>query len=82
MTTLKNYWKAGFGTSAGFATTILIGMLFAVPGLALVFNENKKPKESRRTSILIIGFILLFIGVALTFGMFGGTAANLLGNQF
>jgi hypothetical protein len=82
MATFKNYWKAGFGTSAGFVTTILIGMLFAVPGLAIVFNQNKKPKESRSTSMLIIGFILLFIGVALTFGMFGGTAANLLGNQF
>lgn len=82
MATLKNYFKAGFGTSAGFATTLLIGMFFAVPGLALVFNENKKPKEKRSTSMLIIGFILLFIGVALTFGMFGGTAANLLGNQF
>jgi hypothetical protein len=82
MATFKNYWKAGFGTSAGFVTTLLIGMLFAVPGLAIVFSQNKKPKESRSTSMLIIGFILLFIGVALTFGMFGGTAANLLGNQF
>lgn len=82
MTSLKNYWKAGFGTSAGFVTTILIGMIFAVPGLALVMSENKKPKDSRNQIMLVIGFILLFIGVALTFGMFGGTAANLLGNQF
>lgn len=82
MADLKNYFKAGFGTSAGFATTLLLGMLFAVPGLVLVMKENKKPKESRNTAMLIIGFILLFIGVALTFGMFGGTAANLLGNQF
>ena len=82
MATLKNYFKVGFGTSAGFATTILIGMLFAVPGMALIFNENKKPKEKRNTGLLIFAFILLFIGVALTFGMFGGTAANMLGNQF
>lgn len=82
MATFKNYFKAGFGTSAGFATTLLLGMLFAVPGLVLVMKENKKQKESRNTAMLIIGFILLFIGVALTFGMFGGTAANLLGNQF
>ena len=82
MTTFKNYWLAGFGTSAGFVTTLLIGMLFAVPGLVLVMKENKKPKNSRSTALLILGFILLFIGVALTFGMFGGTAANLLGNQF
>ncbi len=82
MSTIKNYFKAGFGTSAGFASTILIGMLFAVPGLVLVMKENKKDKKSRNTATLIIGFILLFIGVALTFGMFGGTAANLLGNEF
>lgn len=82
MATLKNYFKAGFGTSAGFATTLLIGMAFAVPGLVLVMKENKKPQESRNTATLIIGFLLLFIGVALTFGMFGGTAANLLENQF
>lgn len=82
MATFKNYWKAGFGTSAGFATTILLGMLFAVPGLVLVMKENKKPKEKRNTGILVLGFILLFIGVALTFGMFGGAATNMLGNQF
>lgn len=82
MATLKNYFKAGFGTSAGFATTLLLGMAFAIPGFILVTKENKKTKESRSTAILIIGFLLLFIGVALTFGMFGGTAANLLGNQF
>ena len=82
MSTLKNYWKAGFGTSAGIATTFLVGMVFAVPGLAILFNENKKPKSARNTALLILGFILLFIGVALTFGMFGGAATNLLGNQF
>jgi predicted tellurium resistance membrane protein TerC len=78
----KNYFKAGFGTSAGFAFTILIGMLFAIPGLVIVMKENKKPKSERSTITLVIGFLLLFIGVALTFGMFGGTAANLLGNEF
>ena len=51
MTSFKNYWKAGFGTSAGFVTTLLIGMIFAVPGLALVMSQNKKPKDSRNQKI-------------------------------
>lgn len=82
MTKFSNYWKAGFGTSAGFATTLLIGIALFLPGYILVARENKKMKQDRNTSMLVIGFILMFIGVALTFGMFAGDTLNSLSNQF
>lgn len=82
MVKFSNYWKAGFGTSAGFATTLLLGIALFLPGYILVARENKKLKPDRNQMMLIIGFILMFIGVALSFGMFAGDALNSLSNQF
>lgn len=82
MVKISNYWKYGFGASAGFATTILLGLLFLIPGFILVTRENKKPKGDRNTTLLVIGFIIMFIGVALSFGIGGGQALNSLANQF
>jgi glycerol uptake facilitator-like aquaporin len=86
MPTLKNYWKAGFGTGGGvlsaFMAAMLVALVFFVPGFILITRENKKPKESRNTTMLVIGFILMFIGVILSTGALGGTALNSLSNQF
>ena len=82
MTKFKNYWLAGFGTSAGFATTILLGLLFFIPGYILVARENKKLKPDRNQTMLVIGFVLMFIGVAVSLGLFAGDALNSLSNQF
>ncbi len=79
MVKFSNYWKAGFGTSAGFATTILVGLALFIPGFILVTRENKKSKKN--TGLLVLGFILMFLGVALGFGLFGGEALNMLSNQ-
>lgn len=84
--TLKNYWKAGFGTGGGFlsafAAAMLLGLVFFIPGFILITRENKKPKESRNTTNLVIGFVLMFIGVILTAGAFAGDTLNALANQF
>ncbi len=86
MPTLKNYWKAGFGTGGGvisaFMAAMLIALVFFIPGFILITRENKKPKESRNTTMLVIGFVLMFIGVILSTGALGGTALNSLSNQF
>lgn len=82
MAKISNYWKGGFGFSAGFATMVLVGLLFLIPGFILVTRENKKPKGERNTTLLVIGFIIMFIGVALSLGLGGGQALNSLANQF
>lgn len=82
MVKFKNYWLAGFGTSAGFATTILLGVALFLPGYIIVTRENKKMKQDRNTTMLVIGFVLMFLGVALSLGMFAGDALNSLSNQF
>jgi glycerol uptake facilitator-like aquaporin len=85
-TTLKNYWKAGFGTGGGvisaFMAAMFVALLFFIPGFILITRENKKSKESRDTTMLVVGFVLMFIGVILSAGAFGGTALNSLANQF
>lgn len=84
--TLKNYWRAGFGTGGGvisaFMAAMLVALLFFVPGFILITRENKKPKESRDTTMLVVGFILMFIGVILSAGAFAGDTLNSLANQF
>lgn len=86
MPTLKNYWKAGFGTGGGvlssFMVAILVALLFFIPGFILITRENKKPKEDRNNALLIGGFVLMFIGVILSTGAFAGTTLNSLENQF
>jgi uncharacterized membrane protein YqaE (UPF0057 family) len=75
MAKFKNYWLAGFGSSSGFATTILLALLFFVPGFIIV-------RKNKGKSIRILGYILMFIGVALSLGMFSDTAFNSLSNEF
>jgi uncharacterized membrane protein len=85
-TTLKNYWKAGFGTGGGvisaFMAAMLVALVFFIPGFILITRENKKPKESRDTTMLVVGFVLMFIGVVLSTGAFAGETLNSLANQF
>lgn len=84
MKSLKNYWKAGFGTGGGFlsafAVSILIGLLFFIPGFIMVSRENKK-KLKNMTNV-VIGFVLMFIGAIVSAGAFLGDTLNSLSNQF
>ena len=47
-----------------------------------MMRENKKPKEKRTTALLVIGFILMIIGVALGLGFNSEGLMNSIGNQF
>jgi len=81
-----NIFKAsGAGVAGGItalAGSLLIGMAFGIPGAILVMRENKKPKADRNMVLLIIGFILMIIGVAIGLGFNAGGLMNGIGNQF
>jgi hypothetical protein len=81
-----NIFKAsGAGVAGGItalAGSLLIGMAFGIPGAILVMRENKKPKSDRNITLLIIGFILMIIGVAIGLGFNAGGLMNGIGNQF
>ena len=53
------------GALGAISGALVLGMAFGIPGLILVTKENAKPKSQRNQSMLIIGFILMAIGVAL-----------------
>jgi formate-dependent nitrite reductase membrane component NrfD len=62
---------AAAGTGGGLTSVagfLLLGMAFGIPGFLLVSNEKKKPKNKQNMAILIIGYILMVIGVALGLG--------------
>ena len=79
-------FKASGAGAAGGITAIagflLLGMAFGIPGAIIVMRENKKPKEKRTTALLVIGFILMIIGVALGLGFNSEGLMNSIGNQF
>lgn len=72
--------SAGF--LAVFSSALVLGMAFGIPGLILVTRENKKPKSSRNQTLLIIGFILMALGVALGLGFNAGGLVEGITNQF
>ena len=69
--------KFGFGVTVGsyLASMIFlfIAMLFFIPGLIIVIKQNKKPTEERKTSLLVLGFVLMAIGMIFGLG-FGASA--------
>lgn len=79
-------FKASGAGAAGSLTAIsgalLLGMLFGIPGAVIVLRENKKPKAQRNTALLVIGFILMILGVALGLGFNAGGLMNGISNQF
>jgi hypothetical protein len=81
-----NIFKESAAGSAGFLTAfsgaLLLGMAFGIPGLILVTRENQKPKSRRNQALLILGFILMAIGVALGLGFNAGGLVNGITNQF
>ena len=81
-----NIFKESSAGGAGFLTAVsgalLLGMAFGIPGLILVTRENKKPKSQRDQTLLILGFILMALGVALGLGFNAGGLVNGITNQF
>ena len=74
---------AGTGGALGaLSGALVLGMAFGIPGLILITKENAKPKSQRNQSMLIIGFILMAIGVALGLGFNAGGLVEGIANQF
>ena len=72
--------SAGF--LAVFSSALVLGMAFGIPGLILVTRENQKPKSRRNQTLLILGFIMMALGVALGLGFNAGGLVNGIKNQF
>jgi hypothetical protein len=72
--------SAGF--LAVFSSALILGMAFGIPGLILVTRENQKPKSQRDQTLLILGFILMALGVALGLGFNAGGLVEGITNQF
>jgi len=72
----------GAGFLTAFSGALLLGMAFGIPGLILVTRENQKPKSRRNQTLLILGFILMAIGVALGLGFNAGGLVEGVANQF
>ena len=74
---------AGAGGALGaLSGALLLGMAFGIPGLILVTRENQKPKSRRNQTLLILGFILIALGVALGLGFNAGGLVEGVANQF
>jgi hypothetical protein len=74
---------AGAGGAVGaLSGALVLGMAFGIPGLILVTRENKKPKSSRNQTLLILGFMLMALGVALGLGFNAGGLVEGIANQF
>jgi hypothetical protein len=72
----------GAGILTVFSGALVLGMAFGIPGLILVTRENQKPKSSRNQTLLILGFILMALGVALGLGFNAGGLVEGITNQF
>jgi hypothetical protein len=82
MTKIKEFAKAAFGTGLGLAGNLLLGMLFLIPGFLIVTRENRKPRSSRNTGLLVVGFLLMILGVVLGLGMGADELFKDLKNEF
>lgn len=78
---LESFAGAG-GALSALAGAVLLGMAFGIPGLILVAREQKKPKEDRNTFLLVLGFILMILGVAIGLGFNAGGLVNSIKNEF
>lgn len=73
------------GTGGAFTAitgALILGMAFGIPGLILVTMENKKSKSDKNQALLIFGFILMALGVALGLGFNVGGLIQGVSNQF
>ena len=70
------------GALTAISGAFVLGMAFGIPGLILVTRENQKPKSSRNQTLLILGFIMMALGVALGLGFNAGGLVEGITNQF
>jgi hypothetical protein len=86
MAKLKSIFKESFvGTAGGLSAIsgmLLLGLMFAIPGFILVTRENAKPRARRNTSLLVLGFILMALGVIFGLGLNAGGLFEGIAEQF
>ena len=70
------------GALTAVAGALLLGLAFGIPGVILVTRENEKPKSQRNTSLLILGFVLMALGVIFGLGLNAGGLFEGIANQF
>jgi hypothetical protein len=78
----KTSFVSGLGSFASLSVSFAIALLFGIPGMILVMQENKKPKSQRNMALLIVGFILMGLGVAFGLGFNSGELINAVKEQF
>jgi hypothetical protein len=69
---------ATFGVMGGAAVILLGALTFLVPGVVVVVLQLKKTEAKRSTGVMIAGFALAFVGVALGLGMGLGAVMGLV----
>jgi hypothetical protein len=82
---MKDAAYEGFGFMGGalgaMAMFMFVALLFFIPGLLILASQHKKPKDQRNTGLMVLAYILLFMGVIFGFGMGSGfTFDNLMSN--
>jgi 4-hydroxybenzoate polyprenyltransferase len=85
-TSMGSFIKAGFGLGVGSILATIIFMLIAValfiPGFIMVKSEQKKDKDKRNTTKLVIGYILMGLGMVLGMGFGASIFFSMLGGEF
>ena len=75
----KEGFAGFFGGLAALVLYMVVGMIMFIPGLVLLNRENKKPKGQRNTGIVVVAYVLMFLGAAIGLGLgFGILTENLV----
>ncbi len=82
---MKNTIAEGFGYGIGGMGAVIVfvcvSLLFFVPGVLMLASQRKLPKNERSTGVMVLAYILLFLGM-ITGGGMGGSFVfgNLMSN--
>jgi hypothetical protein len=74
-------FSAAVGGLGAMILYLLVSLAFLISGFMLVTKELNKDKKDRKTAMLVLGFVLAFVGVAVGFGMGAGAIFELLGDS-
>jgi hypothetical protein len=74
-------FSAAAGGLGAMVMYMLVSLAFLVPGFMVVTRELNKDKKDRKTPMLVLGFGLAFVGVAVGFGMGAGAIFEMLGDS-
>lgn len=87
-TPIMNYARIGFGAGIGwigaFILMMFVALIFFIPGFVLLQREQAKEKkgEKANTTVKVIAYILMAIGVILGLGFGGSVLLEELGGEF